>query len=131
MRWEAMRCFSCDAVKRAGLVAMEDWDWERMQGDARQAAPAAISTYLFHDTSFALGEGDVPARLVLDELDLDLAPFAPGLVVVVVVVVRSAGARALDASALQSAIAVVQVIWSGGRVGLVVGGDLGHVRYRK
>ena len=69
----------------------------------------------------------MPTRLVLDELDLNLAPFAPGLVVIVVVVVGGAGTRTLDASTLQSAIAVIQIVWSSGRVGLVVGGDLGHV----
>ena len=84
-------------------------------------------TYLLHDAGFALGEGDVSTRLVLDELDLNLAPFAPGLVVIIVVVVGGAGTRTLDASALQSAIAVIQIVWSSGRVGLVVGGDLAHV----
>lgn len=82
--------------------------------------------HLLHDTSLALGKGDVTARLVLDELDLDLSALATGLVVVVVIVVGSAGTRALDTSVLKRAIAVLQVVGGGGRVGLVVGGDLGH-----
>ena len=65
-------------------------------------------TYLLHDTSLALGEGDVPTRLVLDELDLNLSSLAAGLVIIVVVVVGS-GARTLDAAVLHAhgAIAVV------------------------
>jgi hypothetical protein len=83
-------------------------------------------TDLLHDACLALGEGDVSTRLVLNELDLDLASLATGLVIVIVVVVGCAGTRALDASALECAIAVLEVIGSGGRVGLVIGGDLGH-----
>lgn len=56
-----------------------------MQSDAHKAS----TTYLLHDTGFALGEGDVPTRLVLDELDLNLPALAAGLVIVVVVVVGS------------------------------------------
>ena len=47
-------------------------------------------TYLLHDTSLALGEGDVPTRLVLDELDLNLSSLAAGLVIIVVVVAARA-----------------------------------------
>lgn len=47
------------------------------------------TTYLLHDAGLALGEGDVPARLVLDELDLNLPALAARLVVIVVVVVGS------------------------------------------
>ena len=65
-------------------------------------------------------------RLVLDELDLDLASLATWLVIVIIVVVGGAGTRALDASALEGAIAILEVIGSGGRVGLVIGSDLGH-----
>jgi hypothetical protein len=83
-------------------------------------------TNLLHDTSLSLGKGDVSTRLVLDELDLDLATLATRLVVVIVVVVGSAGTRSLDASALERAIAILEVVGSGGRVGLVIGGDLSH-----
>ena len=85
-------------------------------------------TYLLHDTSLSLGEGDMATRLVLNELDLDLAPLATGLVIVIIVVVGSAGTRALDASALERAIAVLQIVVGGGRVGLVIVGELvGHI----
>ena len=83
-------------------------------------------TNLLHDAGLALGEGDVSTRLVLDELDLNLASLATRLVVVVIVVVGSAGTRALDTSALEGAIAVLEVVRGGGRVGLVIGGDLSH-----
>ena len=46
-------------------------------------------SYLLHDAGLALREGDVTTRLVLDEFDVNLPPFATGLVVVVVVVVAS------------------------------------------
>jgi hypothetical protein len=59
------------------------------------------TTDLLHDAGLSLGEGDVTARLVLDELDLDLSSLAAGLVVVVVIVVGGCsvgGALPLDAS---------------------------------
>lgn len=72
---------------------------------------ASQLTYLLHDTSFALRECDVTTRLVLDELDLDLTTLSSWLVIVVVVVVRSStGTGALDASAFESAIAVLEVL---------------------
>lgn len=37
---------------------------------------ATSTAYLFHDTGLSLGESDVTTRLVLDELDLNLAPLA-------------------------------------------------------
>jgi hypothetical protein len=75
--------------------------WTRRVDDAF----AGDGSHLLHDTSFALREGDVPTRLVLNELDLDLAPLAARLVVVVVVVVGSGrGALSLDAAALGCAI---------------------------
>jgi hypothetical protein len=87
------------------------------------------STHLLHDTGLALGEGDVPPRLVLDELDLDLPALAAGLVVVVVVVVLGR-ARALGAAvciALDESAVVGEVVVDAGRRVLVVVGDLrGH-----
>ena len=83
-------------------------------------------TNLLHDAGLALGEGNVSTRLVLDELDLDLASLATWLVIVIIVVVCGAGTRALDASALEGAIAILEIIGSGGRVGLVIGSDLSH-----
>lgn len=83
--------------------------------------------HLLHDASLALGEGDVTARLVLNELDLNLSALATGLIVIVVVVVGSTGTRALDATVLEGAIAVVEVVVGGRGVGLVLGlSDVGH-----
>ena len=85
----------------------------------------ACSTYLFHDAGLALGKGDVPTRLVLDELDLNLSPLAAGLVVVVVVVVGS-GARALDAAVLHAEGAIAVVVDRRRRVLVVLGDFAGH-----
>ena len=79
----------------------------------------ARRTHLLHDAGLPLGEGDVTTRLVLDELDLNLATLAAGLVVVIVVVVGGgAGALALDAAVLGPAIVEVVVFL------VVVGGIL-------
>lgn len=83
-------------------------------------------TYLLHDAGLALREGDVPARLVLDELDLNLPALAARLVIIIIVVVccraRALGAAVRIANA-QGAAVVVQR----GRCVLVVLGDLvGH-----
>lgn len=69
------------------------------------------------------------ARLVLDELDLNLSSLATGLVIVVVVVVGSAGTWSLHAAALAllDAIAVADTIVVAGRRVLVVFGEFaGH-----
>ena len=42
--------------------------------------------YLLHDTSLALGKGNVSTRLVGDELDLNLAALAAALLIVIIVV---------------------------------------------
>jgi hypothetical protein len=86
-------------------------------------------TDLLHDSSFTLGEGDVPTRLVLDELDLDLATLATGLVIIVVVVVGGAGSLALDAAVLYlEAIAIAnRVIVAWRRISVVFGDFAGHV----
>ena len=87
------------------------------------------TTHLLHDTGLALGKGDVAARLVLDELDLDLPALAAGLVVIVVVVVLG-GTRALGATvriSLEECAVVGQVVVDVGRRVLVVVGDFrGH-----
>jgi hypothetical protein len=68
----------------------------------------------------------VSSRLVLNELDLNLPSLAAGLVVIVVVVVRS-GARSLGATTVgQGAIAIADSVVVGRRrIVLVVIGDLG------
>lgn len=83
-------------------------------------------TYLLHDSSLSLGEGDVPSRFVLDKLDVNLSPLATGLVVVVVVVVGSGtDARTLDASSIAIAIAGERVVGARALVGIGVL-DVGH-----
>jgi len=57
-----------------------------------------VRTHLLHNTSFALGESYVSPRFVLDELDLNLSSLATRLVIVIVVVVGSAGPWTLDAA---------------------------------
>lgn len=44
------------------------------------------TTYLLHDTSLSLGEGDVSSALVLNELDINLPPLATTLLIVVIVI---------------------------------------------
>lgn len=102
------------------------WGRENAFDGYRARSHGGDMTNLLHDTSLALGEGDVSTRLVLDELDLNLATLATRLVIIVVVVVGSAGTRALDASALERAIAILKIVLGGGRVGLVGGGQLSH-----
>lgn len=82
---------------------------------------------LFHDTRLALGESNVPTRLVRDELDFNLPALASWLIIVVVVVVGGRRALALDATTIaasKSAIAHGMVIerWRA----LVVFSDVGH-----
>lgn len=85
-----------------------------------------MSGYLLHDAGFPLGEGDVPSRFVLDELDVNLPPLATGFVVIVIVVVRSsADARSLDASRIGVAIAGERVVGARAVVGIGVL-DVGH-----
>lgn len=79
------------------------------------------ATHLLHDAGLALGKGNVSTRLVLDELDLNLATLTAGLVVVVVVIVGGGGlALALDAAGL--GVAVVELLFV--VVGWVLVGDL-------
>jgi hypothetical protein len=67
----------------------------------------------------------VTTRLVLNELDLDLAPLAAALVIVIIVVVGGvAGASALSATGLDGAVAVLEVIALIVVGGGVVGDDL-------
>ena len=61
------------------------------------------ASYLLHDTSFSLGEGDVSTRLVLDELDLDLPAFSDSFLIVIVVIVTCHGSSwSLGASGVNS-----------------------------
>ena len=87
-------------------------------------------TNLLHDAGLALGEGDVAARLVADELELDLAALAAALLVVVIVVVGGARAGALDAATLtDGGVAIadgMRVVELGGRGLVVLISDVGH-----
>lgn len=86
-------------------------------------------TDLLHDASLALGKGNVAARLVRDELDLNLATLAAALFVIIVIIVRRRRTLALDAArvggraAVADRVGVVNVV-GGGLVVLV--GDVGH-----
>lgn len=87
------------------------------------------STDLLHDAGLALGKGNVAARLVADELDLNLATLASALFVIVVVVVGRRRALALDAARLGGRAAIanrVGVVEVAGRALLVLFGDVGH-----
>lgn len=98
-----------------------------------QMTRGAKTTNLLHDAGLALGEGDVAARLVANELDLDLAALAAALVVVVIVVVGSAGAGALDAATLDGSIAIadgMRVVKVVGRGVVVLVSDVGHFAVR-
>ena len=91
-------------------------------------------TNLLHDAGLALGESDVAARLVADELDLDLAALAAALLVVVIVVVGRGSAGALNAAGLANiAVAIadgMRVVELGGRGLVVLIGDVGHFSVR-
>ncbi len=68
------------------------------------------------------------ARLVSDELDLDLSPLASWLIVVIIVVVGCRRTLAFDAARLANCIAVSDgMLVEGRRRALVVlVGDVGH-----
>jgi len=55
---------------------------------------------LLHDTGLPLGEGNVATRLIRDELDLNLSALASWLIIIIVVVVGSGWALALDTAIL-------------------------------
>ena len=81
-------------------------------------------TYLLHDARFPLGECDVTARLVRDELDLDLASLATSLLIVVIVVV---GCHGVSWSLDTSRIIAVEIIARGRIVEASRWiGDVGH-----
>jgi len=84
-----------------------------------------VATHLLHDTGLPLGEGDVATRLVLDELDLDLAALTARLVVVIIVVL-GAHATALGAASLSAVARLVQVIVAGGELVVSDSRHVGH-----
>jgi hypothetical protein len=62
--------------------------WMRLLGRYRDAES---DSHLLHDACLSLGKGDVTARLVLDELDLDLPPLTAALLVIIIVIVACHG----------------------------------------
>lgn len=44
-------------------------------------------TNLFHDAGLSLGESNVTARFILDELDLNLSAFSSTLLVIIIVII--------------------------------------------
>ena len=85
---------------------------------------ATGSTYLLHDTGLPLGEGDVATRLILDELDFDLAALTARLVVIVVVVL-GAHAVALGAAGVAVARLLQVIVLAGGEL-VIDGSQVGH-----
>lgn len=88
------------------------------------------STYLLHDTSLPLGEGDVATRLILNKLDLNLAALTAGLVVIIIVVL-GAHAVALGATGIGAVASLLQLIMLTGGEFLVDGSHVGHDGRRK
>ena len=80
--------------------------------------------YFLHDSRFALREGDVTARLVLDEFDIDLPPLTTSSLVIVVIFIRcSAYSRTFDTTCVGAIARRVVVSWRGIRIS-----DVSHVR---
>ncbi len=67
-------------------------------GVAPEGRMRSIGAHLLHDTGLPLGKGYMATRFVGDELDLNLAALAPGLIIVIVVVVGRGGTLPLDAT---------------------------------
>lgn len=70
--------------------------WRSLLASSRSRAHAIDASiragkcaHLLHDSGLALGKGDVTTRLVGDEFDLNLPPFATGLIIIIVIVVGS------------------------------------------
>ena len=85
-------------------------------------------THLLHNSRFALREGNVTTRFVLDELDVDLPSLPTGLVIVIFIFIAS-GVHTLtfDAAVLLRTGPVAGrkvIILDRGRLGGI--GDVGH-----
>lgn len=82
--------------------------------------------HLLHDAGLALRKGDVAARLVRNELDLDLASLATTLLIVIVIA-ASRWARTFDASGTLARSAVSgRIVELGGRGLVMLVRDVGH-----
>jgi hypothetical protein len=83
-------------------------------------------SYLLHDTSLSLGEGDVATGLILDELDLDLSALTATLLIVIIVIFASHGSSAALVTTSTSGTKVIarrRLVETGVRVR-----DVGHCR---
>lgn len=101
------------------------------EGERGGSYIATGSVYLLHDTSLPLGESDVATRLILDELDFNLAAFTARLVIIIVVVL-GAHAIALGATGIAVARLLQVIVLAGGELvidGSHVGHDDGKVRW--
>lgn len=95
------------------------WGWARSRrGETRDR------TDLLHNTGLALGKGDMATRLILDELDLDLATLTARLVIIIVVVLGT-NATALGTAGISAVAGLLQVIVTRGKL-VVDGSHVGH-----
>lgn len=95
--------------------------------DSRNAGRVYL-THLLHDARLTLREGNMTTRLVLDKLDVDLPPLAPGFIIVIFIIITG-GARTLtfDTAMLLRTVPIAgrkTVILNRGRLGRI--GDVGH-----
>lgn len=103
-----------------------------LKGNGRVAAKQSSRrdwrqrTYLLHDTGLPLGKGNVTTRLILDELDLDLATLTARLVIVIVVVLR-AHAAALGTASVSAVARLLQVVVVWRELLLTDRGHIGHL----
>jgi hypothetical protein len=113
-------------TRRGGVSYATRWQRAQLSTGMPCDVRETNGTHLLHDAGLALREGNVPARLVLDELDLNLPALAAGLVIIVVVVVGRR-ALALGAARIADAEGAITIVVQRGRRVLVVVGDLrGH-----
>lgn len=80
---------------------------------------------LLHDTSLPLGEGNMATRLVLNELDLNLAALTAGLVIIIVVVLGT-HAAALGTTGVSAVTGLLEVIVGGRKLLLTNSSHVGH-----
>lgn len=71
------------------------------------------ATHLLHNTGLPLGESNMPTRLILNKLDLDLATLTAGLVIIIIFVV---GAHAVALGATGIGAVAGKVIVTGGKL---------------
>ena len=94
--------------------------------DVVECVQWTMESDLFHDAGFPLREGNVTARFILDELDLNFSPLTATLFIIVIIIVSCCRhSRTLCASRLEPVASEVVVrgrVIEGVRVG-----NVGHV----